>query len=84
MDGINVEPHELIARIKAGAADLERKTDCQMRQTLLGDLLFDIGNLARKWDIDAESVLREANDRFEQRFRRWEAEHNTTRHSPHD
>jgi len=35
----------------------------------LGDVLFSLVNLARWLDIDAESALREANARFEKRFR---------------
>ncbi len=34
----------------------------------IGDLLFSIVNLARWYKIDAESVLREANARFRERF----------------
>ena len=34
----------------------------------LGDLLFSIANLARKLEIDPESALREANDKFSRRF----------------
>jgi MazG family protein len=34
----------------------------------LGDLLFSIANLARKLDVEPESALRQANDKFAQRF----------------
>jgi tetrapyrrole methylase family protein/MazG family protein len=34
----------------------------------LGDLLFAVVNLARWFDVDAESALREANARFRRRF----------------
>jgi len=40
----------------------------------LGDLLFAIANLARKLDLEPESVLRAANDKFSERFARVEAE----------
>lgn len=47
----------------------------------VGDLLLACSNLARFADIDPEAALREANGRFEQRFRRieeWLAEQNRT------
>ena len=34
----------------------------------IGDLLFAVVNLARWFDVDAESALREANLRFKKRF----------------
>jgi uncharacterized protein YabN with tetrapyrrole methylase and pyrophosphatase domain len=34
----------------------------------MGDLLFAVVNLARWFDVDAESALREANIRFKKRF----------------
>lgn len=75
LDGIDVNPDKLIAQISSTATTLQSQHDHTQRHVLLGDLLFAIGNLARQWDIDAESALRDANNRFEQQFRRWEAEH---------
>lgn len=42
--------------------------DEQTREKELGDLIFAVANLARWYDIDPESALREANARFKQRF----------------
>lgn len=66
LDKIEEEIHELRAEIDERAPKA-RLTD------ELGDLLFACANLARKLDLDPESTLREANDKFERRFRRVEA-----------
>jgi nucleoside triphosphate diphosphatase len=39
----------------------------------IGDVLFAAANLARKLEIDAETALRAANDKFERRFRAMES-----------
>lgn len=57
VDKINEECHELL-----NAEDLASRKD------ELGDLLFAVVNLARHYDIDAESALRETNTRFRKRF----------------
>jgi ATP diphosphatase len=35
----------------------------------LGDVLFTVVNLARKLNIDAEGAMRDANAKFDRRFR---------------
>ncbi len=57
VDKINEECHELL-----NAEDLASRSD------ELGDLLFAVVNLARHYEIDAESALRETNTRFRKRF----------------
>jgi tetrapyrrole methylase family protein/MazG family protein len=57
VDKINEECHELLSA-----------EDTSSRADELGDLLFSVVNLARHYEIDAESVLRETNTRFRKRF----------------
>jgi tetrapyrrole methylase family protein/MazG family protein len=57
VEKISEECHELLA-----AGDLASQSD------ELGDLLFSVVNLARHYEIDAESALRETNTRFRTRF----------------
>jgi nucleoside triphosphate diphosphatase len=61
--------HEEVAEVEhelTNGQDLDRLTD------EIGDLLFVCTNLARKLGIDAESALRQANTKFERRFRAME------------
>lgn len=60
---------ELRARIVGLLGRLSDEADGNRLDALLGDLLFDLAHLARDLGIDAESALRVANDRFEERFR---------------
>ena len=57
VDKIDEECHELLA-----AEDLPSQAN------ELGDLLFAVVNLARHYNIDAESALRQTNTKFRQRF----------------
>jgi len=62
LDKVEEERAEVLTAVDAGARAAE-----------LGDLLFAVTNLARWYDVDAESALRAANARFRQRFSRIEA-----------
>lgn len=62
IDGIYDKIQEEIAELQAAKTPEDRQDE-------LGDLMFVLVNLARRYGIDAESALREANLRFERRFR---------------
>ena len=49
-------------------AEAARAGDAQAAHHEVGDLLFAVVNLARKLDVDAETALRDAGDRFRRRF----------------
>jgi len=59
MDKIDEETRELRAALDESPARAAEE---------MGDLLFAIANLARRLDIEPESALREANDKFTDRF----------------
>ena len=62
------------AKIDEELAELDRESDQAARAEELGDLLFAVVNLARHLNIDAEDALRQANRKFEARFRQIESE----------
>jgi ATP diphosphatase len=62
LDKLEEEIAELRAELEPGAS-AERLRD------EIGDLLFAAVNLARHLDVDGESALRQANAKFERRFR---------------
>ncbi len=57
------------AKIDEELAELDRAAGDPARiEAELGDLLFSVVNLSRHLDVDPESALRRANDRFARRF----------------
>ena len=62
------------AKIDEELAELEAETEHHRKLEEMGDLLFAVVNLARHLNIEPEAALREANRKFEARFRAIEAE----------
>ncbi|MFO1154282.1 MAG: nucleoside triphosphate pyrophosphohydrolase [Rhodospirillales bacterium] len=53
-------------------SELETATDTAAIADELGDVLFSCANLARKLGLDPDQALRQANSKFERRFRKLE------------
>jgi ATP diphosphatase len=60
------------AKIDEELGELDQAQTADERTHEIGDLLFSVVNYARHLEIDPEAALREANQRFEDRFRRVE------------
>ncbi len=69
LDGVLEKIDEELDELKTALS----ASDPQQPFHELGDLLFSCVNLARHLDKEPETVLRAANSRFEERFRRMEA-----------
>lgn len=64
------DPDELRGRILGGLDTLERLDrgeEDELARVIVGDLLFDLANLARMRGFNAEDLLRGANQRFQDR-----------------
>jgi ATP diphosphatase len=61
------------AKIDEELAELEAETVHVRKLEELGDLLFAVVNLARHLNVEPEAALRDANRKFEHRFRKIEA-----------
>ncbi len=64
LDKVEEEIHEIRDALKTGDQDHVREE--------LGDLLFAVSNLVRKFDCEPEETLRAANHKFMRRFRAME------------
>ena len=62
------------AKVDEELAELEQESDHQRMLEEMGDLLFAVVNLSRHLNIEPEAALREANRKFEKRFRAIEEE----------
>ncbi len=65
------DPHAVVAKIREEVAEVETEIeDGNEAQHFeeIGDLLFAVANLARHLDVEPESALRAANQKFRRRF----------------
>jgi tetrapyrrole methylase family protein/MazG family protein len=63
---------DLAAKVREEVDELlaeRRRSDREATARELGDLLFVLVNVARRWGVDPEGALQRASDRFEERFR---------------
>lgn len=66
-------PQGVMDKVKEELQEIEQAwPDPAMRAEEIGDLLFTCVNLARHAGVDAETILRQANRKFETRFRAME------------
>jgi tetrapyrrole methylase family protein/MazG family protein len=62
------DPDGVLQKVQEEVGELGDAVDLEHRTQELGDLLFTLVNLARWLDVDAESALRGACDRFASRY----------------
>jgi len=58
----------VIDKLAEEIGELKETETKERREEEFGDLLFTLANIARRWDIDLESALRQTNRRFYRRF----------------
>ena len=58
----------VLAKLVEEAGELKKAATAEQRTAEFGDLLFTLANLARRLEVDIEMALRQANERFCQRF----------------
>lgn len=58
----------VIDKLAEEVGEFKRAPTKEQQEAEFGDLLFTLANIARRWGIDLESVLRQANNRFYRRF----------------
>jgi tetrapyrrole methylase family protein/MazG family protein len=63
----------VLDKVREELDEFRSATDAESRGRELGDLFFALVNLARWYELDAETILREANARFAWRFSQIEA-----------
>ena len=71
------EARDAMAKVEEELGETKEAIQSQQKETIedeIGDLLFAVVNLARKCNVDAESALQSASDKFLRRFNRLEDE----------
>ncbi|KQX20353.1 MULTISPECIES: nucleoside triphosphate pyrophosphohydrolase [unclassified Sphingomonas] len=66
------DPDGALAKVEEEIAEVSEATSAEHRAEEIGDLLFAVVNWSRKLGIDPEAALRQANAKFERRFRSME------------
>ena len=59
---------EIVAKLGEEIKELKQATSQEEIAKEFGDLLFTLANIARRLNVDLEAALRQANQRFAQRF----------------
>lgn len=68
IDGVWDKLEEEIEELQNAVAENNQNNDKENIEEEMGDLLFTISQLARKYDIDPEAALQKANKKFMERF----------------
>lgn len=71
-----IDPQDILDKLDEEKAEIEDAMASQDQAHIeeeIGDLLFVVANLARRLKVDPEIALRNANSKFEKRFRAMEA-----------
>ena len=59
---------DIIDKLAEEVSEYRRAENNEEKEREFGDILFTLANIARRMDIDLETVLRETNQRFYKRF----------------
>ena len=84
--GSKVIPH-VAATVDAARVEDEPMSDSAMRdraESELGDVLFVLANIGRRWGINPEEALRKSNAKFSRRFQGIESAIKAQGHTMHD
>jgi tetrapyrrole methylase family protein/MazG family protein len=65
--------HGVLEKLQEQLAEVQTAEDENSRSHQIGDVLFAVVSLSRRYGVDPESALRQANARFRQRFASLEA-----------